>query len=153
MLSRLRSLSVHNSDWITYAAVLNTKYPKKLAKAFLMELSGLLLEKMQSEFGSSGVDLRSRLETIEQPYYFINFGGFLFTETRLSRSRSKSLVTQKVTRTSTVSIMTCTRSRTRWLRALSSCSTRKRRSAVSSSDGRDLRESFSTEDWLEEIQW
>jgi hypothetical protein len=29
---------------------------------------------MQSEFGSSGVDLRSRLETIEEPYYFINFG-------------------------------------------------------------------------------
>ena len=31
-------------------------------------------QKLQTEFGSSGVNLRSRLETIEKSYYFINFG-------------------------------------------------------------------------------
>lgn len=38
-----------------------------------MEQVASAYKKMQNEFGSSGVDIRSRLETIDQPYYFINF--------------------------------------------------------------------------------
>ncbi len=33
-----------------------------------------MTQKLQSEFGSSGVNLRSKLETIDKPYYFLNFG-------------------------------------------------------------------------------
>lgn len=81
MYSRLSSISLVTANGVTYATVFDEKYPKKLAKAFSLDLVKLLEQviiqahkKMLAEFGSSGIDIRSRLETIDQPYYFINFG-------------------------------------------------------------------------------
>ena len=62
------------ANGITYATVCDAKYPKKLAKAFSIDIARMLEQKMQAEFGSSGVNIRSKLETIDQPYYFISFG-------------------------------------------------------------------------------
>ena len=61
---------------IVILCICSSKFPKKLAKAYSSELLRLFEERMQSEFGSVGRDLRSKLETIEKPYHYLSFGKF-----------------------------------------------------------------------------
>lgn len=83
--SKTGELEIVNIDSQTYGqilcergvvilAVCNNKFPKKLAKAYSSELLRLFEERMQTEFGSVGRDLRSKLETIEKPYHYLSFG-------------------------------------------------------------------------------
>jgi vesicle transport protein SEC22 len=54
------------------------KYPKKLAMAFLEEIITGFQEEMKKTWGSGeSVDFRSRIETIERPYFFIKFDRFI----------------------------------------------------------------------------
>lgn len=83
--SKTGEMQIVNIDSQTYGQVLcergviimtvcSNNFPKKLAKAFSSELLTLFEERMQSEFGSVGRDLRSKLETIEKPYHYVSFG-------------------------------------------------------------------------------
>lgn len=49
-------------------------YPKRLAFLFLSELKSQFQDEMRREFGTGvGIDYRSKIETIDKPYYFIRF--------------------------------------------------------------------------------
>lgn len=61
------------SDGICFMALFDKGYPKNLAFAFLGDIQRLFLEELKREYGTSSVDYRSRIETIEKPYYFIKF--------------------------------------------------------------------------------
>ena len=64
------------------------KYPIKLAKIFLDDINNGFVEveikkiknfkiypqELKSHYGTHNVDYRSKIETIEEPYYFIKFG-------------------------------------------------------------------------------
>ncbi|CAK0904119.1 unnamed protein product, partial [Prorocentrum cordatum] len=58
---------------VCYMALFDKSYPKNLAFAFLEEIQRLFEEELQREFGTGSVDYRSKIETIEKPYYFIKF--------------------------------------------------------------------------------
>jgi len=58
---------------VVYMALFDKNYPKNLAFAFLEDISRLFQEELKREYGSGAVDYRSRVETIEKPYYFIKF--------------------------------------------------------------------------------
>lgn len=60
-------------DGVVYMCLCDTSYPKKLAFAFLEDVHRSFLEELKREFGTQSVDYRSRVETIEKPYYFIKF--------------------------------------------------------------------------------
>eukprot|EP00405_Crypthecodinium_cohnii_P041509 CAMPEP_0206560000 /NCGR_PEP_ID=MMETSP0325_2-20121206/20749_1 /ASSEMBLY_ACC=CAM_ASM_000347 /TAXON_ID=2866 /ORGANISM="Crypthecodinium cohnii, Strain Seligo" /LENGTH=225 /DNA_ID=CAMNT_0054061649 /DNA_START=188 /DNA_END=865 /DNA_ORIENTATION=+ len=61
------------ADGICYLALFDKSYPKNLAFAFLEDIQKLFIEELKREYGTSSVDYRSRIETIEKPYYFIKF--------------------------------------------------------------------------------
>merc|ERR1711920_468539 len=61
------------SDGICYMALFDRSYPKNLSFAFLEDIQRLFQEELKREYGTSSVDYRSRIETIEKPYYFIKF--------------------------------------------------------------------------------
>lgn len=61
------------SNGVVYMSLFDRSYPKNLAFAFLEDIGRLFQEELQREFGSGAVDYRSRIETIEKPYYFIKF--------------------------------------------------------------------------------
>ena len=50
------------------------KYPNKLAKIYLDDIHNGFVEELKSHYGTHNVDYRSKIETIEEPYYFIKFG-------------------------------------------------------------------------------
>mmetsp|Transcript_39771 Transcript_39771/g.127429 ORF Transcript_39771/g.127429 Transcript_39771/m.127429 type:complete len:226 (-) Transcript_39771:266-943(-) len=60
-------------DGICFMSLFDKSYPKNLAFAFLADIQGLFQEELQREYGTGAVDYRSRIETIEKPYYFIKF--------------------------------------------------------------------------------
>mmetsp|Transcript_131879 Transcript_131879/g.328838 ORF Transcript_131879/g.328838 Transcript_131879/m.328838 type:complete len:226 (-) Transcript_131879:101-778(-) len=60
-------------DGVCYMALFDKGYPKNLAFAFLEDIHRLFQEELKREYGTSSVDYRSRIETIEKPYYFIRF--------------------------------------------------------------------------------
>jgi vesicle transport protein SEC22 len=65
-------------DGICYLTCSEAKYPKKLAMAFLEEIITGFQEEMKKTWGSGeSVDFRSRIETIERPYFFIKFDRFI----------------------------------------------------------------------------
>lgn len=61
-------------DGIIYLSICEASYPTKLAFAFLEEVQSSFITELQREFGSgSSVNLRSQVETIQKPYYFVRF--------------------------------------------------------------------------------
>merc|ERR1719230_2092953 len=60
-------------EGVCYMALFDRGYPKNLAFAFLEDIHRLFQEELKREYGTSSVDYRSRIETIEKPYYFIKF--------------------------------------------------------------------------------
>ena len=65
-------------DGICYLVCTEVKYPKKLALAFLDELISGFQDEIKKTWGTGeSLDIRSRIETIEKPYYFNKFSGFI----------------------------------------------------------------------------
>lgn len=61
-------------DGICYLTCTESKYPRKLAMAFLDELISEFQQELKKTWGSGeSVDVRSKIETIERPYFFIKF--------------------------------------------------------------------------------
>lgn len=61
-------------DGICYLTCTESKYPRKLAMAFLDELISEFQQELKKNWGSGeSVDVRSKIETIERPYFFIKF--------------------------------------------------------------------------------
>lgn len=58
---------------VVYMVLCGRDYPKKLAFAFLEEIYQLFREELKREFGTHSVDYRSRIDTLDKPYYFIKF--------------------------------------------------------------------------------
>merc|ERR1712151_278267 len=61
------------ADGVCYVGLFDKGYPKNLAFAFIEEIHVLFQEELKREFGTGSADHRSRIETIEKPYYFIKF--------------------------------------------------------------------------------
>merc|ERR1711953_1178327 len=81
------------ADGVCYVGLFDKGYPKNLAFAFIEEIHLLFQEELKREFGTGSADHRSRIETIEKPYYFIKFDRLItkkWTEYRDSSS-SKAL--------------------------------------------------------------
>jgi vesicle transport protein SEC22 len=65
-------------DGVCYLTCTEAKYPKKLAMAFLEEIITGFQEEMKKLWGTGeSVDIRSKIETIERPYFFIKFDRFI----------------------------------------------------------------------------
>lgn len=65
-------------DGVCFLTCCEANYPKKLSMAFLDEIINGFQEELKKTFGSGGsVDIRSRIETIERPYYFLKFDRFV----------------------------------------------------------------------------
>merc|ERR1719159_321197 len=78
-------------DGITYLTLTHASYPKKLAFAFLDDVSQEFQEELRREFGTqAGVDYRSKVETIEKPYYFIKFDRIIAKKRQEYRDPSSS---------------------------------------------------------------
>eukprot|EP00386_Alphamonas_edax_P014370 GDKI01044179.1.p1 GENE.GDKI01044179.1~~GDKI01044179.1.p1 ORF type:complete len:225 (-),score=68.89 GDKI01044179.1:25-699(-) len=60
-------------DGVCYMTLADKNYPKKLAFAYLDEISKAFIEDLKREYGTHSVDYRSLIETIEKPYFFIKF--------------------------------------------------------------------------------
>jgi len=63
-------------DGVIYMALCEKNYPIKLANSFLEELHAGFQQEVRSHYGTS-VDYRSKIETIEEPYYFLKFDKFI----------------------------------------------------------------------------
>ena len=62
------------SDGVCFLTCAESKYPKKLALAFLDEVISGFLEELKKHWGSGeSVDYRSKIETIARPYYCLKF--------------------------------------------------------------------------------
>jgi len=79
------------ADGITYLTLTHASYPKKLAFAFLDDVAQEFQGELQREFGgTAGVDFRSKVETIEKPYYFIKFDRHIAKKRQEYRDPSSS---------------------------------------------------------------
>lgn len=58
-------------DGVSYMTLTDRGYNKKLAFAFLDEIYRAFQDELVREWGTQGVDYRSKIDTIEKPYYFI----------------------------------------------------------------------------------
>merc|ERR1712187_766264 len=65
------------ADGVCYMGIFDTGYPNNLAFAFIEEIHMLFQEELMKEFGTGSADHRSRIETIEKPYYFIKFERYI----------------------------------------------------------------------------
>lgn len=66
------------SDGICYLTCVESSYHRKLALAFLDEIMNGFQEELKKTFGTGeSVDYRSKIETIERPYYFLKFDRFI----------------------------------------------------------------------------
>jgi len=63
-------------DGVIYMALCEKNYPIKLANSFLEELHAGFQQEVRNHYGTS-VDYRSKIETIEEPYYFLKFDKFI----------------------------------------------------------------------------
>ena len=61
-------------DGVAFLTCTESKFPKKLALYFLDEIIAAFQEELKKKWGSGeSVDFRSKIETIERPYAFLNF--------------------------------------------------------------------------------
>ena len=66
------------SDGIIFLTCINSNYSQKHAFQFLDDIIAGFLQEVKKHFGSGeSVDIRSKIETIERPYYFLKFDRFL----------------------------------------------------------------------------
>lgn len=65
-------------DGVCFLTCAELKYPRKLALAFLDEIIAGFQEELKKQWGSGeSVDFRSKIETIERPYFFLKFDRFI----------------------------------------------------------------------------
>jgi vesicle transport protein SEC22 len=57
---------------VVYLVLADRAYPKAMAFRFLEDIKNLFIQHLVSDWGQ-GVDLRSKIETIDKPYHFIRF--------------------------------------------------------------------------------
>jgi len=57
---------------IIYMVITDRSYPKVIAFRFLEDIKALFIQSLMADWGQ-GVDIRSRIETIDKPYHFIRF--------------------------------------------------------------------------------
>lgn len=80
-------------DGICYLTCTESKYPRKLAMAFLEEIISEFQQELKKTWGSGeSVDLRSKIETIERPYYFIKFDRFIKKKRQIYLSPSQDML-------------------------------------------------------------
>lgn len=80
-------------DGVCYLTCAEAKYPKKLAMAFLEELIAGFQEEMKKTWGTGeSVDIRSKIDTIERPYFFIKFDRFIKKKRQVYLSPSQDMM-------------------------------------------------------------
>eukprot|EP01017_Pseudomicrothorax_dubius_P031387 TRINITY_DN4000_c0_g1_i1.p2 TRINITY_DN4000_c0_g1~~TRINITY_DN4000_c0_g1_i1.p2 ORF type:complete len:256 (+),score=61.87 TRINITY_DN4000_c0_g1_i1:965-1732(+) len=58
-------------EGVIYLVLSDSKYPVKLANAYLDDVQSAFTEELKTAFGA--MDYRNKIETIEKPYFFIKF--------------------------------------------------------------------------------
>jgi vesicle transport protein SEC22 len=83
-------------DGICYLTCTESKYPRKLALSFLDEIIAEFQQELKKTWGSGeSVDLRSKIETIERPYFFIKFDRFIKKKRQIYLSPSQDMLEAK----------------------------------------------------------
>lgn len=63
-------------DGIIYTVICDLQYPAKMANIYLDTIVSAFVDELKTTYGAS-VNIRSKIETIENSHYFIKFGRWL----------------------------------------------------------------------------
>lgn len=86
-------------DGIIYTVICDLQYPAKMANIYLDTIIAAFADELKTTYGAS-VNVRSKIETIENSHYFIKFGNRV-TLTQTESSKSRRLTTRMSIRAKT----------------------------------------------------